>query len=159
MNPSGEKAKSLLMQPRLYNRLNFPYAEWGCLLLVSVLIVARQFTSPHFSSCVIDVSILQMCWVRQFAQVLGEGVWLPRWLPDANGGYGSPTFIFYSPLVYYVTALFYWVTGSVVLSMKLARFLGLFLSGLAMFTYSEALTSRKLALLVSLVYLVIPFHV
>jgi len=129
------------------------------LLLASVLILARQFTSPYFPSCVVDDSILQMSWVRQFAQILGEGTWLPRWLPHSNGGYGSPIFTFYSPLVYYVTASLYWGTKSVVLSMKLVRFLGLFLSGLAMFTYAGALTSRKLALLVSLVYLVIPFHV
>ena len=159
MNPSSEKTKLLRIEPSLNKRHNFPYAEWGCLLLVSVLIVARQFTNPHFPSCVIDDSILQMSWVRQFVQVLSEGVWLPRWLPDSNGGYGSPTFIFYSPLVYYVTALLYSVTKSVVLSMKLVRFLGFFLSGLAMFAYAKSLTSRKLALLVSLVYLVIPFHV
>ncbi|PYV89871.1 MAG: hypothetical protein DMG05_12210, partial [Acidobacteria bacterium] len=73
MNPSSEKTKLLRIEPSLNKRHNFPYAEWGCLLLVSVLIVARQFTNPHFPSCVIDDSILQMSWVRQFAQVLSEG--------------------------------------------------------------------------------------
>src|SRR5215831_19971132 len=82
-----------------------PYFEVGCLLLVSSLITARQFSRPEFPSCVIDDSILQMSWVNQFTQTIQQGVWLPRWMPDSNGGYGSPIFVFYSPLVYYVTAL------------------------------------------------------
>ncbi len=135
------------------------YTEWGCIFLVSSIIVARQFTSSGFASCVLDDSILHMSWVRQFAEVLGEGVWLPRWLPDSNGGYGSPVFVFYSPLVYYVTAVAYWVTGSVILAMKLTRSMGLFLSGLAMFSYADKLAGRKTALVASLVYLAVPFHV
>ena len=136
-----------------------PYLEVGCLLLTSALIVARQFVRPQFASCVIDDSILQMSWVKQFTQVLSEGVWLPRWLPESNGGYGSPVFVFYSPLVYYVTAVFQWASGSVILSMKLVRGLGLFLSGLAMLIYARDLVDRRVALAMALVYMAIPFHV
>lgn len=136
-----------------------PYLEVGCLLLTSALIVARQFVRPQFASCVIDDSILQMSWVKQFTQVLSEGVWLPRWLPESNGGYGSPVFVFYSPLVYYVTAVFQWASGSVILSMKLVRGLGLFLSGLAMLIYARDLVDRRVALATALVYMAIPFHV
>ena len=76
-----------------------------CLFLLSALLVARQFSNPNFPSCVIDDSLLHMSWVQQFSASLSQGYWLPRWLPDSNGGYGSPVFIFYSPLVYYLTAL------------------------------------------------------
>jgi 6-pyruvoyl-tetrahydropterin synthase related domain len=134
-------------------------AEIGCLFAVAGLITARQLTSPHFASCVVDDSILQMSWVRQFAQALVEGTWLPRWLPDSNGGYGSPVFLFYSPLVYYVTAGVYWLGSPVILAMKLVRLLGLFLSGLAMLMYARNLAGRRLALIISVVYLVLPFHV
>jgi hypothetical protein len=136
-----------------------PYLEVGCLLLTSVLIVARQFTHPQFASCVIDDSILQMSWVKQFTQVLGEGVWSPRWLPESNGGYGSPVFVFYSPLVYYITAVFQWASGSIILSMKLVRGLGLFLSGVAMLAYASHFLERRAALAIAVVYIAIPFHV
>ncbi|HVN79608.1 MAG TPA: hypothetical protein VMW38_11475, partial [Terriglobia bacterium] len=102
----------------------FEASSWLLIPIVSGLWVARQFISPHFASCVSDDGILQMSWVRQFSQLLAEGVWLPRWLPDSNGGYGSPVFIFYSPLIYYVSAFVYWLTGSVVFSMKLVRWMG-----------------------------------
>ncbi len=132
---------------------------WLAIPLVSGLCIVRQFTNPHFASCVIDDSILQMSWVRQFSQVLSEGTWLPRWLPDSNGGYGSPVFVFYSPLVYYVSALIYWMTGSVVLSMKLVRGLGLCLSGFSMLAYAKRFVPRNGALIVALVYLSLPFHI
>jgi hypothetical protein len=138
---------------------SFHGVELGCLVLVSALIMARQFTDPHFVSCVTDDSILQMGWVRQFAESLGQGNWLPRWLPDSNGGYGSPVFVFYSPLVYYVTAFMYWLTGSVILSMKLARGMGLFLSGLSMFLYAKSMAGRRIGVVAALIYLALPFHV
>jgi 6-pyruvoyl-tetrahydropterin synthase related domain len=140
-------------------RKRFPFVEAACLFLVSLLIMARQFASPHLASCVIDDSILQMSWVRQFSQVLSEGVWLPRWLPDSNGGHGSPVFVFYSPLVYYVTAAFQLAGSSVTLAMKFVRLLGLWFSGIAMFVFARGLAGNQVALAVALVYLVLPFHV
>ncbi len=137
----------------------WPHLEVGCLFLASVLIVARQFTNPQFASCVIDDSILQMSWAKQFSQALREGVWLPRWLPESNGGYGSPVFVFYSPLVYYITGIFHWGSGSIILSMKLVRGLGLFLSGVSMLAYASCLLERRAALAMALVYVAIPFHV
>ncbi|MGH9429226.1 MAG: hypothetical protein ACRD2L_23330, partial [Terriglobia bacterium] len=92
-----------------------------CLFLLSAVLIARQFANPNFQSCVIDDSVLHMSWVQQFSTSLAQGYWLPRWLPDSNGGYGSPVFIFYSPLVYYLTALLKFGTGSVIVAMKLAR--------------------------------------
>jgi len=130
-----------------------------CLFLLSAVLIARQFTNPNFPSCVIDDSVLHMSWVQQFSASLAQGYWLPRWLPDSNGGYGSPIFIFYSPLAYYLTALLKFGTGSVIVAMKLARFLALFLSGLAMFIYARGLVHSKAALVVALVYVALPFHV
>jgi hypothetical protein len=100
-----------------------------------------------------------MSWVNQFTQTIQQGVWLPRWLPDSNGGYGSPVFVFYSPLVYYVTALLQLTSGSLILSMKLVRGLGLFLSGLAMLVYASDLVDKRTALAIAVVYIAIPFHV
>jgi len=156
---------SLMPQPRPGWRESAKperHAFWRgavCLFLLSALLVARQFSNPNFPSCVIDDSLLHMSWVQQFSASLSQGYWLPRWLPDSNGGYGSPVFIFYSPLVYYLTALLKLGTGSVVVAMKLARFLALFLSGLAMLIYARGLVHSKAALVVALVYVALPFHV
>ena len=36
-------------------------------------------------------------------ELLTHGDWYPRWVPQEYGGYGYPTFNFYSPLTYYLT--------------------------------------------------------
>jgi uncharacterized membrane protein len=44
-------------------------------------------------------------WLQYFSQQLSEGIFYPRWLASQNYGYGSPDFVFYPPLVYYVGSL------------------------------------------------------
>ncbi len=48
-----------------------------------------------------------LIWLQHFShQLLDEGIWYPRWLAGTNYGYGSPTFVFYPPLVYYIGSIF-----------------------------------------------------
>jgi hypothetical protein len=41
-----------------------------------------------------------------FSNALSEGAWYPRWIPDMNGGYGYPLFVFYQPGYFYLSHLF-----------------------------------------------------
>ena len=43
----------------------------------------------------------------EFDHLLRNGVWFPRWATDLGYGYGYPVFNFYSPLTYYLGALFH----------------------------------------------------
>lgn len=43
-------------------------------------------------------------WYTQFAKQLWAGDAYPRWLSGMNGGLGSPSLFYYSPLPYYLTA-------------------------------------------------------
>ena len=44
--------------------------------------------------------------VRAFSQQFWAGEFYPRWLMDTNAGFGSPVFVFYSPLPFYAMSLF-----------------------------------------------------
>lgn len=44
-------------------------------------------------------------WLQHFSKQFSEGILYPRWLAGDNYGYGSPTFVFYPPLVYYLGSL------------------------------------------------------
>jgi uncharacterized membrane protein len=46
-----------------------------------------------------------LIWLQHFYQQLTEGIIYPRWLAGDNYGYGSPTFVFYPPLIYYLGSL------------------------------------------------------
>lgn len=41
----------------------------------------------------------------EFAHLLRQGVWFPRWAPDLAYGFGYPLFNYYPPLTYYLGAL------------------------------------------------------
>ena len=69
-------------------------------------------------------------WLQHFFQQLSEGILYPRWLAGTNYGYGSPTFVFYPPLVYYIGSLFKFIGFSTENTITLLFSLALFLSGL-----------------------------
>lgn len=45
-----------------------------------------------------------LVFLHGFATELAEGAWWPRWLGEGNRGFGSPAFLFYPPLAYWVAA-------------------------------------------------------
>uniref|UniRef100_UPI0022EB6892 hypothetical protein n=1 Tax=Falsiroseomonas oryzae TaxID=2766473 RepID=UPI0022EB6892 len=48
-----------------------------------------------------DVALL---WLNGFGAEMAQGSWWPRWLFEGNRGFGSPAFLFYPPLAYWVAA-------------------------------------------------------
>jgi hypothetical protein len=48
-----------------------------------------------------------------FRDALAADVWYPRWLPEMNGGFGYPEFVFYQPAYFFINALLsFWVDPS-----------------------------------------------
>ena len=48
--------------------------------------------------------------LKAFSAQFWNGDIYPRWLTDTNAGYGSPVFLFYSPLAFYVMSLFEFIS-------------------------------------------------
>jgi len=94
----------------------------------------------------------------QFSRAVQEGIFYPRWLLDSNNGYGSPNFIFYSPLSYYFVAAINLLISSLVTSMIIAIWFSFFLSGLTMFIASRKIFGRSGSLLAAIIYQILPFH-
>ncbi|MDX2051363.1 MAG: hypothetical protein SFV15_03165 [Polyangiaceae bacterium] len=49
--------------------------------------------------------------VEHFYQAFLAGKWWPRWLPDLDGGYGYPEFVFYQPLFFFLALPFRLMLG------------------------------------------------
>lgn len=94
----------------------------------------------------------------QFIQNLDNGVLYPRWAAGAINGYGSPNFIFYSPLSYYLVALVHLFLPSLVSSMVAAIWFGFLLSGVAMFLLVNHFFQGYRGLIPAILYQILPFH-
>ena len=98
---------------------------------------------------------------HHFSSQLLQGDLYPRWLSQMNGGFGSPTFFFYPPIPYYLTTLFVWLPEQGALGCSPLTFsicLALILSGLTVYRWLREWSDRRPALLLALIYMVLPYH-
>lgn len=92
--------------------------------------------------------------VVEFEAALRQGDLYPRWAADFYGGYGSPFFVFYAPLVFAGSAVASALLGSAVLGLKLWITLASIAAGVGVYVAVETETRRSdAALLAALVYL------
>ena len=94
----------------------------------------------------------------QFDRSIHEGFFYPRWVPDFNNGYGSPSFVFYSPLGYYLVSAVRLFTPSLTIAMIAAIWLGFFLSGVTMFVTTNKMFGGAGSVLPAVIYQILPFH-
>ncbi|WP_240036357.1 hypothetical protein [Aeromonas hydrophila] len=96
-----------------------------------------------------------------FALQLWQGELYPRWLMAMNCGFGSPTFFFYPPLPYYVSALFagpHPLAHQAIYTLLWSASLALLLSGLFTYLWLRRFSTSGRALATSLIYLALPYH-
>jgi hypothetical protein len=75
-------------------------------------VVALELACPFASHPYgIDGSI-HLTFIGEFTRLISEGVYLPRWVPEAFQGFGSSSFYFYPPLAFYMAAVVKLLTGS-----------------------------------------------
>lgn len=125
----------------------------SALYSIAPLLIRQEFISGGWDQS------LHISFAHQANIALKEKIFYPRWLPFANGGYGSPTFIFYSPLFYVITGFIDLYVQSVPLSLKLSIFIGFFLSGLTMFLFMRNFCSSVGAVAAGIAYQLLPYHI
>ena len=87
-----------------------------------------------------------------------EGLFLGRWIPDINFGYGYPLFNFYSPLFYYFAAALGWVLKDPVLGINIVLLTIYFLSAVTMYFFARDAWGRAGGFLSAVAYLYSPYH-
>jgi hypothetical protein len=125
------------------------------ILLVSLVLMMPAFLLGHIIG---HSSILNVNWAHGFEKQLAEGVIYPRWLPEMNGGAGSPVFYFYGPLPFFVAAPFVALTGNAMLGVVLGATTMLAASGLAAYFLCRVYASRNIALLAATLCVMMPYH-
>jgi len=129
------------------------------LFFLAALIMLRQLVTEGYFSCITEDAYTFTSWAWQFVEALKEGILYPRWLSLNSWSYGSATFIFYSPLAYYIVAFFNVFTGSIITAMNITKFMALFISGAGIFFLVREFYPKKIALLTSSLYIVFPYNI
>lgn len=99
-----------------------------------------------------------LLWVNYFSKQLTDGVLYPRWLADANHGYGSPTFVYYPPLPYYFAHLFKGIFNwSIPHTLAGVYSLVSFISGSVLYFYKRKEWGRFAAFTSSICFILTPY--
>lgn len=134
---------------------------FGLLILLSLAasLMLRQLTGPGYFSVMTDDSISYTRWAWQFREALQEGILYPRWISSNFWGYGSPTFIFYSPLAFYLTAILGMFTKTLLLAMNMAKFLAMFISAAGVYFLVKEFYPEKTALITAAFHMFLPANI
>jgi hypothetical protein len=100
-------------------------------------------------------------WVQHFYKQLAEGIWYPRWLAGTNFGYGSPTFVFYPPFVYYLGSALRLIGLNIEQTITGLFSLALFGSGICFYIYGlnkwgKTVSGRIASSIGALCYMTVP---
>lgn len=97
-------------------------------------------------------------WARGFVQALDEGQLYPRWVAEANHGFGAPVFLMYPPLSYYAVALANLATGDLIEALRLVLIGASFLAGAAFFAAARPVSSEAGAAFGAALYVLLPYR-
>jgi hypothetical protein len=125
-----------------------------------IIFLSLAFSSPLFNDhwIMVGESIEQLLRLIELDRGIREGLLYPRWFGDLAGGFGYPYFIFYAPLIYYVSEVFYLLGLGAVTSLKCMMVLGVILSGLGMYALARCFWGGRGALVSAVAYVFVPYR-
>jgi hypothetical protein len=131
---------------------------WPCALIAAA---ALALWAPSLAVAEVGDSFgYDLNWSAQFSAAFRAGDLYPRWTPASFDGLGGPTFYFYPPLGFWLTALISLATGGLgpALQLKLAE-LALFAgAGWSMFAWLRLKAGALPAALGGVLYMLAPYH-
>ncbi|MEA5533138.1 6-pyruvoyl-tetrahydropterin synthase-related protein [Crocosphaera sp. XPORK-15E] len=138
--------------------LRLPYLWEGViifLLILATLIINLKMIRDGLNGQV-DLK-WHTTWIQHFSKQLFEGIWYPRWLAGTNYGYGSPSFVFQPPLVFYLGSLLKFSGFDVQDTVIILFSLALFLSGLNFYIYGRKKWGMVASFSGALAYMTAPY--
>jgi 6-pyruvoyl-tetrahydropterin synthase related domain len=96
---------------------------------------------------------------QYFVQQFWSGEWYPRWFLGMNHGLGSASFFVYPPLPSYIVALLDPIGKALHFNaFNFMEFLALFGSGISALLWTGTMASRRIAIVLSVLYMLMPYH-
>ncbi len=136
---------------RVLSTINHPFL---ITLLLTLSLLWPLFVAPYFTHHD-DVQVIRL---HQMDKCIKDYQIPCRWVPDLGGLYGYPIFNYYAPLSYYYGEIFYLLTGSLLISVKvmfITAFLGSFIF---MYLWAKKFWGELGGSLSALFYSFAPYH-
>lgn len=96
--------------------------------------------------------------IYEMNRALEAGHFPPRWIPDVSYTFGHPLFNFYYPLPFFLSALIFQISGSLITSIKIYFLLTVVISCWAMYLLLKKHTTNFLAFCGALLYVYTPYR-
>lgn len=126
-----------------------------CGIVLSVPVLLFGFPYPTHDSQIHEV------WYSSFATQLWAGDWYPRWLQNLDGGLGGPTFYFYPPVPFFITAIFQPFLHGASQAWRALGFsaaLALVSSGVFAYAWLKQTATARSASIAAILYMAMPYH-
>lgn len=127
------------------------------LLLAFSLFALAPLTAPGYFIYAHDARH-SVYFLQMFDQTMRDGAWFPRWAADMVFGYGYPLWLILAPLPFFVGEAFHLVGFDFVSSVKIVDGLAVIFSGLSMYLFASRVLNKNAALVASVAYVYIPYH-
>lgn len=92
-----------------------------------------------------------------FQEVMAAGIWYPRWLPEFNGGYGYPEFVFYQPGYFFLNSLLAVLTDDLLWRQLLTLATLCLIGGLGAYRLARTFVDRLSALALVVLFQAAPY--
>jgi len=125
------------------------------LLILAVALGVRMGMGGYLHG---DDAYIHTAWAQQFLSGLDAGSLYPRWVSATNAGCGSPSFVFYPPLVFYSYAPWYLFTDDVGAMMILSGTFAVLAAGAAMLGLTRSFAGPWVASVAACLYMLMPYH-
>lgn len=96
--------------------------------------------------------------IANFYLNLQNGVFIPRWAPNLDWGYGHPILMFLYPLPSYIASFFHALSLSLIDSVKIVFALGMFFSGITMYLWLSSFWGKYPSFLGAVLYVFAPYR-
>ena len=133
--------------------------HYALIALVSMLVMALQFLEPGYYHLFLEDALYTPRYIKQFEEAFRQGILYPRWMPECFAGYGSPVFVFYSPLFYFLSALLSLAGLGQAMAVTSLKLLGTFVGGVFVYHLIRDRHSSRAALIAALLYISLPTRV
>jgi uncharacterized membrane protein len=107
-------------------------ASFVAIAILVLMLVAILVNAPHVLFGLADDNMdfrAHWRWAVEFSQDFRAGNLYPRWADNGNWGLGAPPMLFYSPLYFYLNAVFSFLVQDTWTTMRMVELLATFLVG------------------------------